>query len=203
MLTKKQSLEILEIAWNNNIKIFDTAPNYNSEKIIGDFVRTHSLEKEVIICTKISTISPLSDWEDSIKKSIDNSILELQCETIDVLFFHNPEDSRLLIKYPEKFIAILNEFPINKIGVSVYEESEIKDFNNFDSFDIAFQFPFNILDQRFKNNKIKKGFRYARSIFLQGVIISEKKLDNSFPIGLRTLHRTLHEYLQNQGVNPI
>ena len=45
LLTKKQSLEILETAWNNNIKIFDTAPNYNSEKIIGDFVKTHSLER--------------------------------------------------------------------------------------------------------------------------------------------------------------
>jgi len=203
LLSKKQSFEILETAWNKNIRIFDTAPNYNSEKIIGDFVKTHGLEKEIIILTKIPPIPILSDWEEYIKDSINNSILKLKCEAIDVLFFHNAEDSKILFQYPDRFIEILDQFPINKVGVSVYEKSEIDYFNNFNSFDIAFQFPFNILDQRFTNNSIKKGNRYARSIFLQGIITSNKKLNISIPYGLKKLHKTVHKYFQEHNIKSL
>jgi aryl-alcohol dehydrogenase-like predicted oxidoreductase len=203
LLTKKQSMEILETAWNKNIRIFDTAPSYYSEKIIGDFVKTNGLEKEITILTKISPVPILSDWKKHIIDSINNSILNLKCEAIDVLFFHNAENSVILSQYPDEFIEILKQFPINKIGVSVYEESEIDYFKNFNSFDIAFQFPYNIFDQRFTNNSIKEGNRYARSIFLQGIITSNKKLKNPIPYGLKKLHKAVHKYFQKHNINPL
>lgn len=203
LLSKKKSFEILETAWNKNIRIFDTAPNYNSEKIIGDFVRTHSLEKEITVLTKIPSIPNISDWEKFIHDSINNSILNLKCESIDVLFFHNAKDSVILSQYPDEFLDILKQYPINKLGISVYEEFEIDRFKNFNTFDIAVQFPFNILDRRFSNNSIKKDCRYARSIFLQGVISSNERLNNKAPEGLKKLHKLLHKFFQEHNISPI
>jgi aryl-alcohol dehydrogenase-like predicted oxidoreductase len=201
--TKNNSIKILETAWNMNIRSFDTAPSYNSEKIIGDFVRTHGIEKEISILTKFPPIPILSDWKHFIHDSINSSILNLKCDSIDVIFFHNAKDSVILSQYTDEFFKILEQYPINKLGISVYEEFEIDFFKNFSSFDIAFQFPFNILDRRFCNNSIKKKYRYARSIFLQGVISSNQRLNNKAPKGLRKLHKLLHKYFQEHNINPI
>ncbi len=203
LLSKTQSFEILEMAWNKNIRIFDTAPDYNSEKIIGDFVRTHSLEKEITVLTKIPPVPNLSNWKKFIHDSINHSILNLKCESIDVLFFHNAKDSVILSQHPDEFLEILKQYPINKLGISVYEESEIDNIKDFSSFNIAIQFPFNILDRRFSNNSIKKNYRYARSIFLQGVISSNERLNNNAPKGLKKLHKLLHKYFQEHNINPI
>jgi aryl-alcohol dehydrogenase-like predicted oxidoreductase len=201
--TKNSSIKILETAWNMNIRFFDTAPSYNSEIIIGDFVRTHGIEKEISILTKIPSIPILSDWKHFIHDSINSSIQNLKCDSIDVIFFHDAKDSVILSQHADEFLEILEQYPINKLGISVYEEFEIDIFNNFSSFDIAFQFPFNILDRRFDNNSIKKDYRYARSIFLQGVISSNERLNNKAPKGLRKLHNLLHNYFHEHNINPI
>jgi aryl-alcohol dehydrogenase-like predicted oxidoreductase len=73
---------------------------------------------------------------------------------------------------------------IKKIGISIYEPQEIKKIWNFWKPDII-QVPFNIIDNRILNSgwiNILKKFKvkiYARSIFLQGLLVNQ---DNSFKI---------------------
>ena len=43
--TKKKILEFLEFCFKNNLKCFDTAFNYGSEKIIGEFIKKKLYKK--------------------------------------------------------------------------------------------------------------------------------------------------------------
>ena len=38
-INKLNIFQILEEAWNKGIRYYDTAPSYNNENIIGEFVR--------------------------------------------------------------------------------------------------------------------------------------------------------------------
>ena len=52
--TKSEVFKILEMAWHHGIRIFDTAPGYESEVLLGEFITVHGLEKDAILLTKIS-----------------------------------------------------------------------------------------------------------------------------------------------------
>ena len=187
------SLEILETAWKNGIHFFDTAPDYNSELIIGDFVRKNNLSDKVKICTKIPSIPPEQDWQIFIENTISSSLSILGCETIEVLFFHNPSDSKLVLKNPLFFQELMDKFQILNLGVSVYNPKEIE-ILQASEIELSFQFPYNIVDTRFENIQIKGGNRFARSIFLQGLLISSKSIIKSNP-KLSSFQKKYHNLL--------
>lgn len=57
-LNKKESLRLLEIAYDNGIRHFDTAPSYGygeSEALLGTFLRRHS---DVTVATKVGLFWP-------------------------------------------------------------------------------------------------------------------------------------------------
>ena len=99
---------------------------------------------------------------------------------------HNYKD--LLGKYGKNYLLALQELKrkriIKKIGISVYESREIKKIWKFWKPDLI-QVPFNVLDNRILDSgwiNILKKFKvkiFARSIFLQGLLINE---DNSIRI---------------------
>ena len=45
-LCVKEIFDILEFAWENGVHSFDTAPCYNSEKILGDFIKDMELRRK-------------------------------------------------------------------------------------------------------------------------------------------------------------
>ena len=54
---RKSGLRFLETAFAGGIRSFDTAPSYNSEKILGDFIKTNNLSKKINVFTKISSLN--------------------------------------------------------------------------------------------------------------------------------------------------
>ena len=86
-------------------------------------------------------------------------------------------------KYFHPVHKILNKFKekgiINKIGISIYNPSELHQIDKLDIFDVI-QSPYNIFDRRLKTsgwmNKIKDlGIEIqVRSIFLQGLLLMSK-----------------------------
>lgn len=184
--TKAEAFQILEYAWESGIRRFDTAPGYQSEPIIGEFVRAHRLGGEINLLTKIPSIGESNDWQEVVQSSIAASFKELGVDKIEVLFFHNPKDAFLLFDHADFFKKIMAAFPIEALGVSVYEPHEVERMHGC-GFELAFQFPFNMLDRRFEKNSIALGCRYARSIFLQGVLASEQ-MRSGAPEPLKKLH---------------
>ena len=164
-LTKKEVFGILDLVWEKGIRRFDTAPGYGSETLLGEFILANGLQDEAIVLTKIPSLDVVTDYTNFLRKNIDSSLKNLGCP-INVLFFHDAEDSRLLLNDPQLFENLLQEYPVSTLGVSVYEAQEVESLIGC-FFELAFQFPFNVLDKRFEKVSMPKNKRYARSIFLQ------------------------------------
>lgn len=193
-----ESTRILETAWNNGIRYFDTAPGYNSEAILGDFFKTQGIKNEAKVLTKIPSLNDSNNWQSSIHKSITKSLNDLGITSIEVLFFHDAKDSIFLLKEPQFFKDLLKLYPIKSLGVSVYEPDEIQRLKD-SFFDLAFQFPYNILDRRFENNTVTLGKRYGRSVFLQGLLAAEK-LKNNVPKELKKVHSKIQKFCYERNL---
>jgi aryl-alcohol dehydrogenase-like predicted oxidoreductase len=199
--SKKEMFEILDLAWGKGVRRFDTAPGYGSELILGEFISANGLQNEVKVLTKIPHVENHLDYENALKISTASSLKKLGCP-IDVLFFHNPMDSGLLKKHPLFFENLLCEFQVSTLGVSVYEPQEVDDL--LDSpFELAFQFPFNVLDRRFEKVNMPQGKRYSRSIFLQGLLASPNGLRMDAPEELLILQKEFHKKLASLDVRPV
>tara|TARA_Y100000768_G_C23911735_1_gene650324 strand:+ start:114 stop:989 length:876 start_codon:yes stop_codon:yes gene_type:complete len=198
---KQEVYEILEFAWDMGIRRYDTAPSYGSEKLLGEFIAHHGIESDVILLTKLSGLKDENEYKSMIKTSLESSLNKLGCN-IEVLFFHDPKDFNLLIHNSSYFKRLLNDYPISTLGVSVYEPDDIKKLE-FDGLELAFQFPFNVLDRRFEKVDMPTGKRYARSIFLQGLLASTNNLRLISIKELVELHNNYHNTIDKHNLEPI
>ena len=188
--------KIIKEADRNNIYFYDTAPVYgNAEKILGRF------SKKINVITKLKNINEkrinLKNIE-LIKKNFYKSLKNLNLKKIYALLIHSTKD--ITKDNSELLVGLLKDLKkkgiVKKIGVSIYEK---KDFDNTLKVfkpDLI-QIPISIADQRllYKNfiKKIKKMNIeiHARSIFLQGILISNK---NKLPIKIK---KKFNNYLVN------
>ena len=198
--TNKQCFKILELAYLHGVKFFDTAPSYNSEIILGDFIKSHRLSTKINILTKISSLK--NNFSESlIKKNIENSLSKLNT-AIHTLFFHDPNDFKIFIKYKEFFLNLKNIFPIKNIGFSLYNPQEIKPLIKNTPY-LSFQFPYNIIDQRFSDIKFmdyKKLF--CRSVFLQGLLLNKANILN-MPKKIKLFQSRYFELLKKLNIDPL
>ena len=199
--TRKEVFNILDFAWGIGVRRFDTAPGYDSETLLGDFLVSRGLQDQIKILTKISSLEGLSNYKTKIRASIESSLKKLSC-SIDILFFHNPKDSELILECPQFFENLLHDYQISSLGISVYEPDDVKKLSGC-PLDLAFQFPCNVLDRRFENVSMPKGKRYARSIFLQGLLASEGELRPDSPKELQNLQKNYHEKLAKKNLDPV
>ena len=199
--TEKEVFNILSLAWKNGIRHFDTAPGYGSETLLGKFIKSNGLQNDAKVLTKIPSLEELSDYPKYIRTSIETSLKHLNCP-IDVLFFHNPANSFLLKKDPTFFENLLHEYPVSTLGVSVYKPQEVESLSGC-PFELAFQFPFNVLDRRFEKVSMPKSKRYARSVFLQGLLASSNGLQSDAPVELLNLQKEYHDRLAKHNLEPV
>jgi aryl-alcohol dehydrogenase-like predicted oxidoreductase len=175
--------KIEKLVLKSKINFIDTAISYgDSENIIGS-----SKLKNLHIITKIKLpskkIIQVRDWT---LKEISKSLYKLKIKKIYGVLIHDYKD--LLGKYGKDYLLSLQELKkkkiIKKIGISIYDSHEIKKIWKFWKPDLI-QVPFNPLDNRILDSGWVDVFRkfkvkiFARSIFLQGLLINE---DNSFII---------------------
>jgi len=197
---KQEVFKILELAWQNGVRRFDTAPGYGSENLLGEFIAANGLQDEAIVLTKIPSLNMIADYRNFLRINIDSSLKNLGCP-IDVLFFHDADDSGLLLTDPQFFADLLRDRPLATIGISVYEPEEIEKLSGCE-FELAFQFPYNVLDRRFEKVRMPVGKRYARSIFLQGLLVSKNKLRPDTNLILIDLQTKYHNKLNEYNLNP-
>tara|TARA_B100001057_G_C22792918_1_gene928359 strand:- start:769 stop:1638 length:870 start_codon:yes stop_codon:yes gene_type:complete len=200
---ENQQIKILEFAWKNNIRTFDTAPGYNTEKILGKLVKKNNLEKEISIFTKIPHFDFDRSWNERVKKSIESSFSNCSTNNIDIFFFHQPKDIKDVLK-KRKFLDDLKKiFPIKKFGFSIYNLNEYNDLKNDNFFD-CIQIPYSIANREFEEviikNKNKKF--HVRSIFLQGILLSKK---SNILLKDKMLKKTqiyYHNFIKKDNISP-
>jgi len=192
--------KILEYAQNHSIQVLDTSPAYGeSEEVLGEA----NLESFNVI-TKTAYISN-SGIENKdiaeIENTFQQSLLTLGVDSIYGLFVHNARDFYKSgnWEFYEKLMEFKERGLVKKIGVSVYDRSEIDELYNKYFFDMI-QLPMNVFDQRLDDRIMFKELKrgnieiHARSIFLQGLLLNET---SSLPNRFKRVFPMLEEYFLN------
>tara|TARA_B100000795_G_C22744350_1_gene416692 strand:+ start:475 stop:1326 length:852 start_codon:yes stop_codon:yes gene_type:complete len=176
----EEARKVLKLAKEHDIDTLDTASGYgNSEKVLGK-IGVNDFQ----IVTKTTS---LQLGVDKVLQSFYQSLTDLNATSVDGLLIHNIDETK-----DKQFDTLYKELDklkqdklINKIGFSTYTPDQV-DFllDNFD-FDLI-QVPFNVFDTRLidggqlqalKNKKIEI---HARSVFLQGLLLDFKNLNDYF-----------------------
>ena len=177
----KEVKSILNYAHSQGIDVLDTAPVYgNSESVLGS---------SGVDCFKVVTKTRHFDGADInnvdaelVRKDFFKSLTDLKRSNVYGVLVHNAYD--LLKPGSEKIFNQLNhlkqEGKLNKLGVSVYDSSQLESILANFKIDLV-QLPFNILDKRLIDNNTlqtlqEKGIEvHARSVFLQGLLLMDKE----------------------------
>ena len=140
---------------------------------------------------------------------LNRSMKRLKKQELDGLLIHNPETMKGEIgqNISEWLKQKKTKGYIKKIGISIYEQGDI-DESILNWVDLV-QAPFSIYDQRIMNkrgklyDKIKSGKieLHVRSIYLQGIVLQEKKsLPGFLSSDFTNHHEKLIRYAKDRGL---
>jgi len=188
-LANKNIFELLDIAYDNNIRNIDTAKTYgDSEKIIGEYIEKNKSKK-------FNIISKISSKDNTLIYQLKNTLKRLKTNKIQTLLFHSLDVFKYFEREIDSFCLLYKGIYFDELGVSVYTNEEISYLLLEKKID-RIQLPFNLLDNYryrgsffalLKKNKIKID---VRSIYLQGLFFME--LEN-FPHYLSPLRKSIED----------
>ena len=200
--------DIIKTAREKNIDLVDTAITYgNSESIIGKIgLLDFKFVTKLPPLPKIGVTS-VSFWvEDQIKLSLKR----LGIQSLYGLLIHRSED--LLDDKGEKILNALNNLKsrglVKKIGISIYDLSELERLTNQIELDIV-QAPLNIIDQRLINSGwLSKLYKadvevHIRSVFLQGLLLMSKQNRPHKFNRWKNLWKMWHEWLNDNRITAL
>lgn len=198
---------MLEIAEQAGINIIDTASDYGDSQIrLGKLVNNHIQPKYV------SKFSLSSDGEGPTSEHMFlGSMQNLRVSKLHGLLFHKIKD--LQDPRSKAALDILKEAKANNqielIGVSVYNLEELKfAIDIFPDLDIV-QIPANIFDTRLLDSstlatlKLKGVQIHVRSIFLQGILLSNPEDLSNYFDGIKPALRRLREISRKTDRTPL
>ena len=205
--SNKEIEKILKFSNKSIIKLIDTSDNYgSSETLLGN----NNLKSfKIITKLKISVNEKKSDnLENIVFKKIEDSLSKLNIKKLYAILLHNSDD--LKGDKEHKLIKVLKKLKkknlVSKIGVSIYDPKELDFIWPFWKPDIV-QCPFNIVDKRIyesgwlnklKRNKIKI---HVRSIFLQGLLLKDKKSIPKKFKNCENIFKKLGNYCKNKNIS--
>ena len=177
-LNKKKIKMIIDYSYKMGINYIDTAISYgNTNKISGDLQ-----SKKFNFVTKLplppKKIKSLKNWCIS---TIIKAKKKLNVDHIYGLLIHDTkilENKNNANEIYEALNILKKKKIINKVGLSIYDPTELDCYFNTYKFQII-QFPFNIFDRRILNSgwlqklSKKKVELHVRSVFLQGLLLVE------------------------------
>jgi len=198
----KEAMATLELAYENGINFFDTAPVYGmgkSEKRLGDFLQ--GMRQKIVLATKcgllldaggnvrkdISRDAILSDFEQSLKR--------LKTDYIDLYQIHWPDNRT---PYQETF-STLNELQgsgaIGYIGVSNYDPVSLKKASEIAKI-VSIQNQYNMLQRQDEAEMLpfcrEKNIGYIPySPLAQGLLSGKISEDYTPPAGSARSHNPL------------
>lgn len=157
--------QLLKTAWGSGFTTLDTAPAYSGvESAIGEFEWLGQLHTKVA-----RAFDPL----DSLLMSLKN----LRRCSVEVLYFHDPGVLKNAKEYFKRARHSLPRVRVSFLGASIYTPKEMEAALGIPELE-AIQVPVNIADGRFDISLFEQaqsqGVRiYARSLFLQGLLLQE------------------------------
>lgn len=129
----------LEFCYNNELREFDTAPNYGNGFMEFCLGKVFENKLNVQINTKIGNLPfGIKKYDsESLKKSFDESLKRLKRKSVNTLFLHNPRNDISnydeIIEFMEK---LKKENKINFIGISKAKNFDYSNFVDLNRFDV-------------------------------------------------------------------
>jgi aryl-alcohol dehydrogenase-like predicted oxidoreductase len=173
----------------------------------GSFSSIASLARKFRISTKIA-FNGLEDIS-NIREQISRTLTMLNINKIDTLLIRESEG--ITVENLPKLYDFLEQYLINgqvqNIGFSLYSPQNIMKYGATSLFPLVFQIPLSIADRRFErfyeeNLELCSKHKFvARSVFLQGVLLSEA---NSLPPKLQGFSHfleRLNDYARSQDLS--
>lgn len=199
ILEKKKIFKIFDYAYQNGVRFFDTAKNYKTEKLIGEFVKVNGIT-DLKLIAKFPYGSNKYNLYNNYSNAIEETLENTHLESIEAFLVHDLNDLKILSNSSTcRHLGILQKkYPIKNIGVSIYNRADFRK-SNLICKNLIFQFPYNVLNKEFDkiySNKLV----YVRSIFLQGFLINKSvKFKNN---NIDLLHKKYHGFLDSFNIDP-
>ena len=171
--------EILGAAWNSGMRTLDTAASYGkSEQVLGDC----GVQNWAVI-TKVPPIPRgcvnVAAW---VKEQVSCSIQRLGIDQLYAVLLHRPD--QILGGLGPQILHALEDIRslglTKKIGVSIYDPSELSELTSLFKFDLV-QAPMNLLDRRLIDSGWAQKLKHLgveihiRSVFLQGLLLMSQQ----------------------------
>jgi aryl-alcohol dehydrogenase-like predicted oxidoreductase len=199
--------KILKEASLSGIRTLDTASVYGDCHEVLGRVGTKGWE----IISKIPAIpANCKDVTGFLTKNFENSLKNLQVDKLQGLLLHNSKD--LLAKYGDEIFLYLkglrSQQLVSKVGVSIYDPGCLSEITKRYEIDLV-QGPVNIFDNQIHTSGwlerlANLGIEFhARSIFLQGVLLSPKIQANKYFSQWNNLFLEFNSWVRHSGVSAL
>lgn len=168
--------KILNFCIKLKINQFDTAQSYfKSEKMISKLTKIKDIKLDTKIYLK----------NNNKKNLINKSLKSFKGKKINILYLHGlSKNKKLNLNILQSLKVLKNNKKISFIGVSIDSTYEFNSLieNYLEYIDVV-QIPFNLLENRWDDKKLKiikkSGIKiFARSIYLQGLLTGEHSIWN-------------------------
>jgi len=199
--------KILKEASLSGIRTLDTASVYGDCHEVLGRVGTKGWE----IISKIPAIpANCKDVTGFLTKNFENSLKNLQVDKLQGLLLHNSKD--LLANYGDEIFLYLkglrSQQLVSKVGVSIYDPGCLSEITKRYEIDLV-QGPVNIFDNQIHTSGwlerlANLGIEFhARSIFLQGVLLSPKIQANKYFSKWNNLFLEFNSWVRHSGVSAL
>lgn len=200
--------KLLDVAWSIGVTAFDTAPAYGkAERRLGNWQK----KREITPClmTKLPSLKKTSnrDIEHTIRSALEGSLERLGATFIDIYLTHDAADYfNPAIK--KSMAKLAHEGKIKAFGLSVYTADEVFSAIESDPPKVI-QMPLNAIDSRMLDSGALDACRaanvvvLARSVFLQGLLLTPSAATNSELAGILDPLAHLQELCESKGTNTL
>lgn len=133
---------------------------------------------------------------------------DLRTSRIELVYFHSPPSDPSHVNEFKNAAQLLLAEGAAAVGASVYEPTEVLDLLEVAEISY-FQVPLNLVDRRFAGEltdaAVCKGKKFiARSVFLQGALLSRSILErSSLPRELTIAIHNFHSFCDREGLDPL
>ncbi|MDO8577339.1 MAG: aldo/keto reductase [Candidatus Wildermuthbacteria bacterium] len=197
--SRKESLAMLDHAYEQGIRVFDTAFAYgDAEEILGEFIASRNLADQVKIISKLEPNCVPENGADAVRvieAKTRASLNRLGLKVLDGYLLHTPS-----YIFRQEIVNALHQCKskglVRHIGVSIYQEDEALAAARSPLIDYI-QVPYSIFDQRldqtefFQLAKANGKKVFARTAFLQGLIFMN---EGEIPDDLSDAKQRLKEF---------
>lgn len=202
--TKEEAFALLSAAQRAGVDTFDTASAYGTaEDILGNFFQNASSKARFI-----SKLKPdCEKTKNAVLTEIKTSLLRLKVSCLEGYLLHRATD--LQCKDIMEGLAEAKKLGLTSMtGISIYKPEEALSAVTNPCID-CIQIPYNVLDKRldqtgfFKLAKENCKIVYARSAFLQGLLLMEPEKAEFQVNGSGKFIKLFHQIAEKYGYTPV